>query len=281
MSSRLRAPSASLRVWSGRLFLWPGRALYVGPAADTALHSHHAIQLCIGLGGAFRLRGDPTAAWREYQLAVVAPDRIHQLDGRGAPLALVYVDPDADEGRPLAAVAPAGDFEFGSPGNFEPEIAQLHTCRGETCSPGRAAEAVNRLLGRLVPGHVQHRMLDARIMRVLDRVRRTGFRLPAAEAAAFVRLSSHRFQHLFRDGTGIPFRRYLLWLRLVDAVGTIAGGASLTQAAHAAGFADSAHLSRTFRRMFGLPPSAMSNVASSFKPPSVWCPKVPTEEADS
>ena len=29
-------------------------------------------------------------------------------------------------------------------------------------------------------------------------------------------------------------------------------GASLTDAAHGAGFADSAHLSRTFRRMFGI-----------------------------
>jgi AraC family transcriptional regulator len=31
-----------------------------------------------------------------------------------------------------------------------------------------------------------------------------------------------------------------------------ANGSSLTQAAHSAGFADSAHFSRTFRRTFGL-----------------------------
>jgi AraC-like DNA-binding protein len=34
-------------------------------------------------------------------------------------------------------------------------------------------------------------------------------------------------------------------------------GESLSTAAHAAGFADAAHLSRTSRRMFGFPPSAM------------------------
>jgi AraC-like DNA-binding protein len=32
---------------------------------------------------------------------------------------------------------------------------------------------------------------------------------------------------------------------------------SLTQAAQEAGFADSAHLSRTFKRMFGLPAASL------------------------
>jgi AraC family transcriptional regulator len=34
-------------------------------------------------------------------------------------------------------------------------------------------------------------------------------------------------------------------------------GQTLSAAAHAAGFADSAHLSRTARTMFGLPPSLL------------------------
>jgi AraC-like DNA-binding protein len=34
-------------------------------------------------------------------------------------------------------------------------------------------------------------------------------------------------------------------------------GESLSSAAHTAGFADSAHLTRTSRRMFGIAPSAM------------------------
>jgi AraC-like DNA-binding protein len=42
----------------------------------------------------------------------------------------------------------------------------------------------------------------------------------------------------------------------------VAGGETLTGAAAAAGFSDSAHLSRTFRRAFGLPPSALLNMRS-------------------
>jgi AraC-like DNA-binding protein len=54
---------------------------------------------------------------------------------------------------------------------------------------------------------------------------------------------------------GLPVRRYLLWLRLRDAVGELARGVSVARAAHAAGFADGPHFSRTFRRMLGFTPS--------------------------
>ena len=38
---------------------------------------------------------------------------------------------------------------------------------------------------------------------------------------------------------------------------TVAAGGNLTEAAHAAGFASSAHLSCTFKRMFGLSASTL------------------------
>lgn len=73
-----------------------------------------------------------------------------------------------------------------------------------------------------------------------------------SDAAKFIGLSPGRARHLFVQQTGIPFRRYLLWLRLVRAVEIYAAGAHLTEAARGAGFADAAHSSRTFRRMFGI-----------------------------
>ena len=57
--------------------------------------------------------------------------------------------------------------------------------------------------------------------------------------------------------TGTSFRAYLLWTRLNVAIQFAMAGRSWTEAAHAAGFADSAHLTRTFRRMFGMNPAAL------------------------
>jgi AraC-like DNA-binding protein len=55
----------------------------------------------------------------------------------------------------------------------------------------------------------------------------------------------------------MPLRTYQLWRRLLHVWSLMMEGESLSSAAHAAGFADSAHLSRTARSMFGLAPSML------------------------
>ncbi|MCP4417164.1 MAG: AraC family transcriptional regulator, partial [Chloroflexi bacterium] len=77
-------------------------------------------------------------------------------------------------------------------------------------------------------------------------------KVSTAAIANAVYLSESRLAHLFKAQMHISIRRYLLWLRLMDAIENIMTGKPFTAAAHEAGFADSAHLSRTFRRMFGL-----------------------------
>ena len=71
-------------------------------------------------------------------------------------------------------------------------------------------------------------------------------------------LSASRFRHLFKAQVGMPFKSYLLWIKLQRAIQILATSPSLTHAAHGAGFADSAHLSRTFRRTFGLAPDDLN-----------------------
>ncbi len=76
-----------------------------------------------------------------------------------------------------------------------------------------------------------------------------------ADLAKAIDLSPGRLTHVFTQREGIPFKRWLLWDRLLRTVDQLCAGADLTTAAHAAGFADSAHLSRSFRAHFGIPAS--------------------------
>ena len=74
----------------------------------------------------------------------------------------------------------------------------------------------------------------------------------AQDIAKQLNLSESRFLHLFKQEMHITWRAYLLWRRLLCAVTLLMKGRSATESAHVAGFSDSAHLSRTFKKMFGL-----------------------------
>ena len=75
--------------------------------------------------------------------------------------------------------------------------------------------------------------------------------------ASVAGLSPDRFRHVFAQVHGMPFKRVVLWRRLARAVLHLAAGDRVTTAAHASGFSDGAHFSRTMRTMFGIRPSQL------------------------
>jgi AraC-like DNA-binding protein len=52
---------------------------------------------------------------------------------------------------------------------------------------------------------------------------------------------------------------------LIHAVYSVVNGASMTEAAHRSGFADSAHFSRVFLRMLGVPPTGLLKNSQNFQ----------------
>ena len=99
---------------------------------------------------------------------------------------------------------------------------------------------------------------DETIERVCRAIDRDPGRFRTLEdAAALASLSPSRFRARFMAETGITFRRYRLWRRMAVAMTVVAGGATLTTAAHRASFSSSAHLSTSFKAMFGMSPSSL------------------------
>ena len=248
------ASSRAAASWDGKLFLWGGCGLYAGPAFATTLHAHHALQVCIGMSGRFRLRSGAAAPWRAYRGAVVLSDQSHQLDGQGYRVALLYLDPESRLARRIAQLQARG-------GIFAVRKATVESLRSRL-SGLIEAEPTARLCEELLEALVRKdnvlAPLDGRVASAVELLRAApGRRMPIAELAPAVGLSPSRLAHLFRAHTGLPVRRYLLWLRLGDALQQLTHGVSLTTAAHAAGFADSAHFSRTFRAMLGITPSSL------------------------
>lgn len=230
-----------------RLYLWPQRLLLLGPALDTGLHRHHAAQFCLGLQAPVRLREAPAGQWQSAQGFYVAPDQPHQLDASATPCALLYLDAQGEDFRSL----PQGTGM--RPLHAVPALEGLRRLHLEGGSEAAATAAVGLLLNL----DAEHpRPQELRLQAALDWIEgQLGGGVRIAGLAAALQLSESHVAHWFRRHTGIPLRRYVAWRRLRRALQQAMQGASLTEAAHAAGFADSAHLSRSFRDHFGVAPS--------------------------
>lgn len=74
------------------------------------------------------------------------------------------------------------------------------------------------------------------------------------ELAACAGLSPFHFARAFRRATGLPPHAYLTQLRLDRARARLAAGTSASEAALAAGFYDQSHLTKHFKRAYGITP---------------------------
>lgn len=225
---------------------------FVGVTGDNAPHSHHAVQVL--LSAQPQPLWTAVSGWQDMCGAVIGPELSHQLGSNGEPVRLIYVEPDSDAGRRLMNALNRG----------------LLVLTADECRTAQDALDANEapdqaLADTLSPASAGSRRQDgdgdieqwiAALPTPLPD------RLTAAVCARQLGLSSSRFLHRFRAHTGLPLRPYLRWRRLLVAVRAAMQGASLTDAAHAAGFSDAAHFTRTFRRHFGLAPSALTAMTS-------------------
>lgn len=245
-----------------------GCALYVGGASDTSPHLHHAIQICVSLDRPFRLRRGPDAPWRRRRGAVVGANQLHQLDGSGRELVIVYLEPESRDGRRIAVGDPAVPIQAIPSATVRAIRAVSAAARRGDAGPEAAAHLYREILTKLGMRWGAQEALDDRVRRALAAVREEpARRWRVAELARAGGLSPRRFRELFSAQIGMTCRQYLLWSHLRSALGEMALKAPLTRAALAGGFADAAHLARTFRRMLGIVPSAVAGSVSFLDSP--------------
>lgn len=251
---------------SGRIYSWQGGSLWIGSSQGrTEWHDHHAHQLALAPEGELRFRTEAQGPWTEFAGALVPSHVEHQFEVDGLRVIHLFVEPESRAGRALVerfgaggiASLPVDEARAMARSLFEAFAADA----GMPAMRQAALDAIAALCGATTEPDAE---LDPRLARALAFIReRIAQPLSLGEVAASVALSESRFRHLFVSGTGSSFRAYLLWLRINLAIQAAMAGASWTAAAHQAGFADSAHLSRTHKRMFGIEPTSVRPVPRS------------------
>jgi AraC family transcriptional regulator len=246
-------------VSTAQYFPWDGGAIFVGTAGVLPAHAHQAIQICFLFEGRIRLRPSDEEPWLDCDLGIVPSQHSHAMDGSRTHYgATVFVEPETREGRILTERYLRDGIANLNRAPVDSIVRELHAAVRERRGRAAIVALARRLVQQLTQYSEPAVKSDERIVRAVKYVNdHLSAPLTLKQVAGVAHLSPSRFRHLFAEQTGMGLRQYILWRRFVSVWEHRMNGASLSTAAHAAGFADSAHLSRTSRRMIGIPPSLL------------------------
>ena len=179
------------------------------------------------IGGGEQVSGD---------VVLIRPGIEHKVECRGSGLNAMYLDGLAwPGGAALAQRLSGGIGDLALEAIFQNGEAQDELRRRLATGPTPCPQSLASVIDDLTSDPMS-RMTQLELARRLQMERTGALRL-------------------FKAVTGQTFRRFKQWSGLQHAARQIASGELVRTAAMDAGFADTAHLTRTFRLSFGLTPS--------------------------
>src|SRR5258706_2446671 len=240
-----------LTVGQGRMLFWEGASMWLlsaGPAVGKegvkgTLHSHHAVQVTFALDGWFKL--ETADHWVDTAVAAVAPDARHAIRANGT-VAFVFIEPESQAGRAsvrrLFAKRRLTSVDVDLFGSLPGEL--LAAFRDPAVTDARLIDIGRAVIAKLA-GSVDAAVPDERVSKVISwATSHLATPLRLTDAAAVAGLSPDRLRHVFVRHTGLAFRTYVLWVRLLKAVEAFLHGESVTNPAHAANLSGSPHFHR-------------------------------------
>lgn len=244
----------------GDFVAWDGGCLLIGKAyRETGVHSHYAVQFSFGEDDGIRFKPSESAEWTAYDGIVISSRQPHAMDATTVGMsATMLIEQETPSGRALEAGFGEHGLSSVARKAFADAAANLFSTWRLHASGEETALAARRALAAVSGDTPPFAASDERVLRAIAYINQNlsgALTLESAAKQAF--LSPTRFRHLFVEQTGTAFRAYVLWRRFLRSWALARDGVPLSVAAHEAGFADAAHLTRTSQRMFGFAPSAL------------------------
>lgn len=247
---RQLTPSVRLRRWQ------LGRAVPRWPSSV-----HDALELCWVERGRARYRVGQRTIDVEAGAAILVPAGVEHLTEIAPETAAGSMWLSAELVGDAVEAAGAAAPELGAvvrPDLLDRGRALLRAAEGDL-DPTLAECAVDGLLLRLLSTRVRFNgTSDPRIRRAIEEIQaRHAEPLDVAALARAARMSRYHFSRVFREQTGASPYQFLINTRVERAAELLAaGGANVTEAALAVGFADLGRFGRAFKAQLGRTPSA-------------------------
>lgn len=244
-----------------KLHIWPNQLLFIG-AYKIPYREHQVVsdKLLISIQGEMKiaLADGSQISTRTCLTKAGATLNDQYIDAKNAIMAIYYLAPLTQDYSALESqmTKAYNGLHYDHPQD-DLLIQQLLDIRNESMSP---EQAYLHLRDFIVPPQLHNvvlREFDPRIIDVVRRIRETvRDNLGVSEFAKEVHLSESRLDKLFKEQIGVPITKYRLRYRVFIGIVQLALGRSVTDAALAAGFASTAHFSKSFSAINGIPPSA-------------------------
>lgn len=234
------------------LWLSKNVVVYKGPVPPNKLHLHRALQLIVSPVSEVEIKSDGYTDYLCGNVIIIPPFIRHEVKYNFANCIVMFFEPNSflfnkfKYSNIITFKSPKNecDYTLNLIKNYPNSISEIVTFGFQKLN---IEESV---LSRPTCG-------DQRINTVLDRLESSDTFPKIEELAKSCNVSVSRFIHLFSEQMNMPFKSYYLWLKLRRALLEIKSGNDVTEASYNAGFADSAHFSRTFRHTFGFSPSLL------------------------
>lgn len=227
------------------IYLGEGVAFILTEHLNAETHRHNALQITISINDGSKLRCNSLEEIIESEVILIPPLIDHAFYENSGLVLIILVDDESIVADSIGAskVQPLEIFDFAE--------LQTHIREAAEFSNLNHVFEKTKFFSKFMKSKI-----DERMHKLISELKKDDEFLPSAKDAADIcHLSESRFLHLFKKELGLPFRKYILWIKLRRTLKYLKMGRSLTEAAHVGGFSDSAHLSRYFKESFGLSPS--------------------------
>lgn len=212
-------------------------AVRTSTATESSPHVVHGHALFVGLDREVMITTASGAL--SGRVVLVPAGTAHAVVSPGRTIGICY-DPERSS---IAAIAPRvldrRLLDIALPG------------RDHLADPTALTEVASELHRRI---GAAPRMLDRRVAAAIEVLRTPG--IDHRRELARIPISRAHLRALFARDIGTQIPTYARWRRLLDALAAFTG-TNATAAAHAAGFADLPHFSRTCRQMLGYSPTTL------------------------
>lgn len=240
------------------LIFWKDLRLFLGKnPRPTIGHSHPVLQLVVAIDDTFKTKVPETEEWTPKKGLLIKPNYQHQCDASDVAILSLDIDPDTTLGEWILLHILENNPILDYPSE---QYGQIDVERIKNLIQAKNWDALHDHILQVFRFEKKQRSIpkEERISKVVNYIHEhIHEKLSTEILKRAALLSESRLLHLFKEEMGLPIRNYILWYRLKVALDQVMNGASLTEAAHRAGFSDQPHFTRTCLKMVGVPPSTL------------------------